>query len=119
MPLHVAVARATAQLARELKVRTIVVVTLTGATSRVVSAARPSAPILAVTTDAATCRRMNLLWGVLPVLVDAAELQNPPILARRLARSRELAADGQSVLMITGFRDPPAVSEPAMTVLTV
>src|SRR5439155_7783481 len=30
LPLHVAVARATAQLARELKVRTIVVVTLTG-----------------------------------------------------------------------------------------
>ena len=75
--------------------------------------------MIAATTDADTCRRMNLLWGVLPVLVDAAELQSPPTLARRLARSRELAAEGQSLLMITGFRDPPAASEPAMTVLTM
>jgi pyruvate kinase len=119
LPPHVAFARATAQLARELRVRTIIVGTQTGATSRIVSAARPSAPVLGVTSDPATWRRMNLLWGVLPALVDAADTQNPPALARRLALERELAADGQTLLMVTGFRDPPAVSEPAMTVLTV
>lgn len=119
LPLHVAMARATAQLARELKVRTIVVVTQTGATSRMVSAARPSAPVLGVTTDAATCRRMSLLWGVVPVMVEAGEVQNPPALARRLAVTHDLASLGQSLLLITGFRDPPSPSEPAVTVLTL
>ncbi len=119
LPPHVAVARATAQLARELKVRTIVVVTQTGVTSRIVSAARPSAPVLGVTSDPATWRRMNFLWGVLPALVDAAQTQNPSALARRLAVERGLAAAGQAVLLVTGFRDPPAVSEPVLTVLTL
>src|SRR5262249_37270263 len=73
VPLHVAVARATAQLARDLNVRTIVVISRTGATARIMSDARPSAPILAIATDAGICRRMNLLWGVLPVQVTEAD----------------------------------------------
>ncbi len=119
LPLHVAVARSTAQLARDLNVRAIVVISRTGTTARVVSAARPAAPVVAVTTEPATCRRMNLLWGIVPMLVEAAEVQQPQVLARRLAISLDLANEGQFILMVTGFRITEMESEPAVAVLRV
>jgi pyruvate kinase len=119
LPLHAAVARATAQLSRDLRVRTIVVISRTGATGRVVSAARPAAPVLAVTPDPAACRRMNLLWGTVPVAAEPTDLQQAPALARRLARSFGLAEEGHFILMVTGFRPAGEESEPAVTVLRV
>src|SRR5262249_36556389 len=64
LPPDRAVARATAQMSRDLRVRCIVVLSRTGTTAMVVAAARPAAPIVALTTEVATCRRMSLLWGV-------------------------------------------------------
>ena len=49
LSLRHAAARATAQLARDLRVRCILVVSAGGATAELVAAMRPSAPILAVT----------------------------------------------------------------------
>jgi pyruvate kinase len=119
LPLHAAVARATAQLSRDLRVRTIAVISRTGTTGRVVSAARPAAPVLAVTPDPAACRRMILLWGTVPVAAEAAELQQATALARRLGLTLGLAEEGQFILMVTGFRPVAEESEPAVTVLRV
>jgi pyruvate kinase len=114
-----AMARATAQLSRDLRVRSIVVISRTGATARVMSAARPAAPVLAVMPDPAACRRMNLLWGTVPVAAEATELQQAPALARRLARDLGLAEEGHFILMVTGFRPAAEESEPSVTVLRV
>jgi pyruvate kinase len=119
IPLHVAVARATAQLSRDLRVRTIVVLSRSGTTATIVAAARPAAPVLAVTTDAATCRRMNLLWGVVPLKVDAAELKHPHALTRRLARELNLAEEGQYLLEVAGFGSATTEHAPTVTVLNL
>jgi pyruvate kinase len=115
LPLAVAVARSTAQLSRDLKVRAVVVRTWDGTSAAVVSATRPAAPVVALTPDAGLCRRMNLLWGVVPRLVSAADFEQPQATARRLARELGLAEPGQVVLLLAGF----GKQEPTISVLPV
>jgi pyruvate kinase len=119
VPLHVAVARSTALLSRDLQVRSIVVLSQSGATAAVVAAARPAAPVLAVTDDPGTYRRMALLWGVVPVRVDAGELAAPHALARRLAAGFGLAEKGQYILILSGFTRDPETGAPSLTALCV
>lgn len=117
IPLHVAIARSTAQLARDLAVRTIVVLSKTGATASMMSDARPSAPILAIATDASACRRMNLLWGVVPVQITPEEFQAPGPVACRIARDCGLAKAGQFLLMISGVSSFARGTTPTVAVL--
>jgi pyruvate kinase len=102
LPLHVAIARATSSLSRDLRVRAVVVPSETGATARMVAAARPAAPVIAVTSDSGLCRILNLLWGVVPDCVDAADLARPLELAPRVARRLGLASAGDYLLMVNG-----------------
>jgi len=73
LPLATAIARSIAQLTRDLPVRCIVVLARDGSTAMAVAAARPAAPTIVASPDLATCRRANLLWGAVPVQVDAAD----------------------------------------------
>jgi pyruvate kinase len=118
LSLDVAVARATSQLSRDLRVRTVVVPSQTGATARMVAAARPAAPVVAVSSDAGVCRRLNLLWGVVPITASATDLPRPE-LARRVARELGLASTGDFLLVVSGFRGGSADNAPAITVLPV
>ncbi len=59
-----AVARAACALARELRVRAIVVITRTGRTAELLSKHRPQAPLIAFTEQEATARRLALWWGI-------------------------------------------------------
>ncbi len=115
LPLREAVARSTAQLSRDLRVRAIVVRTKYGTSAEVVAATRPSAPIVALTMDPCVYRRMNLLWGVLPRRIDAAEFDRPQEAARRHVRELNLAEKGQTILLLTGF----GIGEPMITVLPI
>ena len=48
------------------------------------------------------CRRLNLLWGVIPCLIEPAEFEQPPQAARRLAVDLGLAASGDVILLLAG-----------------
>jgi pyruvate kinase len=113
-----AVARAAAQLSRDLMVRALVTTTPDPATAGILSAARPQAPLLALTADPSTLRRMNLLWGVCPVLAEEHELRDPREAARRAAVSSGLASSGDHVLQIGGFSES-GVDDPVIGVVTV
>ena len=102
-----AVARATALLSRDLMVRAIVVISGGGMSATTVSSARPAAPVLAVSADPQTCRRMNLMWGVIPVRADEEHLSHAVTLTRRLVTERALAAPGEFVLLVQGFQREP------------
>jgi pyruvate kinase len=67
-PTH-ALAHTAYQAAREVGARALVIFTHTGYSARLVSKARPHAPILALTPLDSTCRRLALAWGVLAVPV--------------------------------------------------
>jgi pyruvate kinase len=65
-----AIAAATTAAADMLRVPVIVSFTKSGFTARKISALRPSAPILGLSTEAATCRQLALVWGVQPELAS-------------------------------------------------
>jgi pyruvate kinase len=56
--------------ADSVEAEAIVCMTQSGATARYIAKWRPRRPIIAVTPIAATWRRLGLLWGTQPVLVD-------------------------------------------------
>jgi pyruvate kinase len=64
-----AISEATYHISEALQPRAIVTTTLTGYTARRVARERPSTPILCVTPNETTYRRMALVWGVTPLLV--------------------------------------------------
>ncbi|MBW2529246.1 MAG: pyruvate kinase [Deltaproteobacteria bacterium] len=59
-----------ADVAEETSASAIVAFTRSGRTARLVSQARSPVPVVALSPDAHTCRRMALLWGVEPRSVD-------------------------------------------------
>ncbi len=61
-----------AHAAQDLEIRAIAVFTETGTTARLISKYRPKAHIFAFTGNEAVCNRMNLFWGLRPVLCDHA-----------------------------------------------
>jgi pyruvate kinase len=68
----------------------IVTVTRTGETARLAAKHRPAQPVVALTGDLQTRRRLALVRGVLPLLLPASS-QNPEEMievARRVARER-------------------------------
>jgi pyruvate kinase len=64
-----AIARAAFELAETAHIDQIMVFTLTGAAARRVAKYRPSAPIIAVTSDEVTARRLSVVWGIKSTVV--------------------------------------------------
>jgi pyruvate kinase len=98
-----------------LKVKAVVVRSRGGKSAAMVAATRPAAPILALTTDPVVCRRLNLLWGVVPMVITPLEFDHPRAVARRLVQELGLAQPGQCILLVAGFGE----NEPTITVLPV
>ncbi len=65
-----AISHAASLLAEEVDAVAIVTPTESGSTTRWVSKLRPRQPILALSRHLSTIRRLNLCWGVYPVLVS-------------------------------------------------
>ncbi|HOX43727.1 MAG TPA: pyruvate kinase [Myxococcota bacterium] len=100
-----ALARACTLLCKDMEIRAVNVMTRSGRTARIMSAARPGAPVLAFCHDPKVARQLMLCWGVQPVAA-AGELSADALAdqAARLARERGLAGPGQYVLLVSNFR---------------
>lgn len=109
----------TADLASDLKVRAILVISQSGMTAATISSARPDAPVVAITGHPSTCRYMSLFWSVIPVLEDDAGSTNPNKLARRVAQELKLADKEDKILLVRGFHSKPERNTPSVTVLSV
>ncbi len=64
-----AISAAVSNIARQLDAGAIIPLTKSGSTARNVSKFRPPTPILATTTEKCVARRLQLVWGVTPLLV--------------------------------------------------
>ncbi len=109
-------AHAAVQMSQDLDLDTIVVPTTTGTTARIMAAHRPLAPQVGVSTDAVTCRRLALHWGVVPVLIKESQSDWRQI-CPRIDDSCGLAQPGHDILLVSGFREDPAESEPVLKIL--
>jgi pyruvate kinase len=65
-----AIARNACDIAAEIGARALVAFTDSGLTARYASKARPVVPIVAFSPNAATRRRLALLWGVVPYPIE-------------------------------------------------
>lgn len=62
-----AICHASVQICHELNAKGIVTVTESGFTAQMVSKYRPSSPIFAVSPHDRTLRKLQLIWGVIPI----------------------------------------------------
>ncbi|MCD6527906.1 MAG: pyruvate kinase [Desulfuromonas sp.] len=98
-----AVGHAAVTLAGDLRASAIVAYTQSGFTASCVSQFRPSCPVLALSTDAQRCRQMNLLWGVVPVLIEPCkDTEEMFCRAREEVVKRNLAQSEQRIVVTAG-----------------
>ncbi len=114
-----ALSESMAKLSRDLMARAIMVLSERGHSLTVMSASRPAAPIIGICPDYRASCIAALLWGVIAITVDPAELEDPYTLARKTVVSRGLAEKGQTILLVQGFSTNPEKNTPRLTVLAV
>ena len=111
-----AVAHAAVAAARDLGARLVAVWTATGTTVRLVAKHRLPMPVVGLSYDERVCRRMNLLYGVIPIRV--APLDNPAAMAAALdveLLQRGLAQPGDLVVVVTSTRpQTPGATDTAL-----
>ena len=114
-----AVGNAMARLAQDLKVHAVVVISQSGMSAATMSSVRPAAPVIAITDRFDICRKMVMLWGVLPVYSEEAGCISPEVLARKITVRETLAQAGDKVLLVRGFHGESHLNVPSVTVLTI
>ena len=87
-----------------LDLRCIACFTTTGYTALIAAAERPQAPVVAFTPDREVYHRLNLVWGVKPLILDAGTSTLEALFDRMEAClvQRNLAVPGDKVLMLGG-----------------
>ena len=65
-----AIAHATCTTAMDLNASAIITVSNSGRTARMVSKYRPACPIIGCSVNEDVCRKLNMSWGVTPLLVE-------------------------------------------------
>jgi pyruvate kinase len=105
------VSAAAVYAAERLGVRRIVAFSQGGFTARMISRSRPAAPILVFTTDPAVARRIQLVWGVRPLLMDTEADHHDEVVevVERQLLATGLARPGESIVILMGdpIRDRP------------
>ena len=97
------IGRAVCQLARDLDAAAIITTTYSGSTATVVSMYRPETPIIAITPDEATFRRLALIWGVTPLRIHAVGTTDEAMDASvRSAMDAGFVKAGDRVVLTTG-----------------
>lgn len=119
VPVWKAMANASNGLARDLMAHAVVVISQGGMSAATISSARPAAPVVAISSHLNTCRKMALLWSIIPVLVEESDMGDQNELTRKIAQELELASPGDTVLLVKGFHKDPELNYPSVTVVTV
>jgi len=96
-----AVSRAAWSLADSLDVRSIVVLTRSGRTARLVSADRPDDPIIALTYDSRVARRLALWWGVTShTLAFPRDTEQAIVKVEETLLERGLVSHGDDIIIV-------------------
>jgi len=103
MDITNAISHATCTTAHDLRASAIIALTYSGATARQISRFRPLCPIIAPTLSEGARRRLNLSWGVIPIMSEARD--NTDELfdhAIECAQTTGLIRDGELVVITGG-----------------
>ena len=98
-----AISKATTEISQAIKPRAIVTTSMSGYTTRRVAKERPSTPILCMTPNTTTQRRMALVWGVTSLQVQEFSTIDEMIsVIVRTALDKELVDRGDRLVIIAG-----------------
>jgi pyruvate kinase len=105
-PEHVtadAIAAAARQVCHTIGAKVVVAYTASGATALRVARERPEAPIIVLTPDIATARRMAVVWGLhAMVAADAHSMAEATSRAVRVAQTEGFAQHGDEIVVAAG-----------------
>ena len=105
------VSAAAVSAAEQLGVSRIVAFSQSGFTARLVARYRPSAPIVAFTPEEEVARRIQLVWGVRPLVTgtDVGTLDEVVQAVERHLLEAKLVAPGERIIILMGhpIRDKP------------
>jgi pyruvate kinase len=99
-----AIAQAAHTIADTLKLAAIICYTGSGSTGMRVARERPKQPIIGLTPNERTARRLAMVWGMHCVLTsDAANQKDMVEKACRIAKDEGFAKDGERIIITAGF----------------
>lgn len=108
-----AISLAAREIAETLKLSAIVTYTATGTTGRRAARERPQVPIIALSPNVHTARRMSILWGTHCVVTpDAVDLDDMVDRACAISKEEGFSNDGDRVIITAGvpLRTPGATN---------
>lgn len=98
-----AISHATVQIAQEIKADTILTITESGFTARMIAKYKPQSTVVAVSRLPQRVRAMQLYWGVAPILGPYSVNTDEMIeLSLQCALQHKLIKDGASVVITAG-----------------
>jgi pyruvate kinase len=98
-----AISGAVSSIARQLNAAAILPLTKSGATAHNVSKFRPSTPILAITSEVNVARKLQLVWGVTPLLIETQKSTTATFtLAMAFAQELGVVKDGDLCVQTAG-----------------
>lgn len=98
-----AITQAAAEIAERLDVKYIVTFTQSGDSAQRMSRLRPETPMIALTPNADTQKRLALSWGVNAEVVEKAETTDDMVtIVDNLLKSSGRAVDGDYVVVVSG-----------------
>ncbi len=101
----IALSHAANQMEKVMHPACMVVLTTTGSSAQFIAAERPHTPVYAYTTHLNVFHGLNLLWGVMPILVDdhPDTFEEMVAVAGKHLLEKKLATPGDQVLIIGGI----------------
>jgi pyruvate kinase len=99
-----ALGRASCVLAEQMGAAALIAITHTGKTATIASRYRPRTPLLAVTDNPQTLRRLSMVWGVRCMLVETAEKDRSRVfhVVESELLKRGLVRQGDAVVFLSG-----------------
>ena len=99
-----AIADAARSVAETLDLRAICAWTSSGSTACRIARERPKPPVLALTPNRDTARRLTLVWGVHPIVTkDASDMEDMAKRAGKFANREMFSKDGDRIVIVAGL----------------
>ncbi|AZO80810.1 MULTISPECIES: pyruvate kinase [unclassified Bosea (in: a-proteobacteria)] len=108
-----AIAKAAHEIADALHLKAIAAWTSSGSTAFRIARERPNSTVIALTPNAATARRLTLVWGVHAVVTkDASDIDDMASRACKFSVREGFAAEGDRLIVVAGvpFGTPGATN---------
>ena len=97
-----AISHSTCGMAIDLDAKAIVACSISGKTARMVSRFRPTVPIIGLTTEERTWRKLALSWGVIPTMCERFSSTDVLFYTAKKIAERELSLNKGDKIIITG-----------------